>query len=268
MCKERMLDGIKDTFYIPLAARIYASKRFSEFFYDKKALSLESYIPTNSINQNSNEYFHMASVCRQKTIDEKTIKFLKDNPYGNVVYLGAGIETAYYRIGNKTANFYQIDLPDVIEIRKKFLGEGDNEQLIAGDMFALNWLKEIDITLPTLIVAAGVYQYFAESKIIELVKAMKAQILHGELIFDATNSKGLKLANKYVRKTGNINAQMYFSVDDPKEFAKRTNSKLLEVDGFFQGALKDCRGLKLITRIYMYFADRCKRTLVLHLKLN
>ena len=208
----------------------------------------------------------MASVCRQQTIDEKIISFLKDNPDGNVVFLGAGLETAYHRIGNKTANFYQVDLPSVIEIRKRVLGNGNNKNFISGDMFRLDWIKEIDTTLPTLISVSGVYQYFDESKIIEMIKKMKAQIPNGELVFDATNSKGLKLANKYVKKTGNTNAQMYFSVDSPKEFAKYTNTKLLEVDGFFQKALKDCHGLKLSTKIYMYFADRWSRTLVVHLR--
>ncbi len=62
---------------------------------------------------------------------------------------------------------------------------------------------------------------------------MKAQFPNGELIFDATNSKGLELANKYVKKTGNKNAQMYFSVDNPKDLADKTKTILLEVDGFF-----------------------------------
>ena len=146
------------------------------------------------------------------------------------------------------------------------LGNGNNENFISGDMFRLDWIKEIDTTLPTLISVSGVYQYFDESKIIEMIKKMKAQIPNGELVFDSTNSKGLKLANKYVKKTGNKNAQMYFSVDNPKEFAKYTNTKLLEVDGFFQKALKDCHGLKLSTKIYMYFADRWSRTLVVHLR--
>lgn len=266
MSEGRILNGVEDTLYIPLVGRIYVSKRFPEFFYDEKALSLEPHIPTDSIDKNSNEYFYMASVCRQQTIDEKIIKFLEEYRDGNVVFLGAGLETAYYRIGNRTANFYQVDVPNVIEIRKRVLGRGNNEKLISGDMFKLDWIKEIDTTLPTLISAAGVYQYFDESKIVEMIKGMKAQISNGELVFDATNSKGLKFANKYVKKTGNINAQMYFSVDDPEKFAKRTNTKLLEADGFFQRALKDCQGLKLITRIYMYLADRWNRTQVVHLR--
>lgn len=268
MGAENLLNGVEDTLYIPLVARIYASENFPNFFYDEKALSLKQYIPTDSIENNSTEYFYMASVCRQETIDNKIIKFLKENDQSNIVFLGAGLETAYDRINNRIANFYQIDLPNVINIRKRVLGSENNEKLISGDMFSLDWIKEIDVDLPTMIVVSGVYQYFDDMKIIEMIKGMKSLIPNGELIFDTTNAKGLEIANKYVRKTGNTNAQMHFSVDNPEEFAKCTGTKLIEVDGFFDGALKHCKGLKLITRIYMYFADKLNRTLVIHLSFN
>lgn len=268
MNEKNLLNGVEDTLYIPLAARIYASEKFPEFFYDEKALSLKQYIPTDSIENNTTEYFYMASVCRQQTIDRKIRGFLKENNRSNVVFLGAGLETAYNRIGNAESDFFQVDLPNVMDIRKKVLGNEDNEKLISGDMFTLDWIKEIDTSQPTMIVVSGVYQYFAESKIIDMIRKMKSRIAKGEVIFDATNSKGLKLANKYVRKTGNTDAQMYFSVDNPKDFANRTDTELMAVDGFFRDALKECRGLKLITRIYMYFADKLHRTLVIHLKLN
>ena len=268
MNEKNLLNGVEDTLYIPLAARIYASEKFPEFFYDEKALSLKQYIPTDSIENNTTEYFYMASVCRQQTIDRKIRGFLKENNRSNVVFLGAGLETAYNRIGNAESDFFQVDLPNVMDIRKKVLGNEDNEKLISGDMFTLDWIKEIDTSQPTMIVVSGVYQYFAESKIIDMIKKMKSRIAKGEVIFDATNSKGLELANKYVRKTGNTDAQMYFSVDNPKDFADRTDTELMAVDGFFRDALKECRGLKLITRIYMYFADKLHRTLVIHLKLN
>lgn len=268
MSTEILLNGVENTLYIPLVARIYVSEKFPEFFYDEKALSLKQHIPTDNIKDNTTEYFHMASVCRQQTIDKKIIKFLEENNQSNVVFLGAGLETAYNRINNTESNFYQVDLPDVIDIRKRVLGNADNEKLISGDMFAFDWIKEIDTSLPTMIVVSGVYQYFDESKVIEMIKKMKSLISKGELIFDATNSTGLKLANKYVRKTGNTDAKMYFSVDDPKELANITNTKLMDVDGFFDGALKHCDGLKLKTRIYMYFADKLHRTLVIHLKFN
>ena len=268
MNTENLLNGVENTLYIPLAARIYVSEKFPKFFYDEKALSLKQYIPTNSIANNTTEYFYMASVCRQQTIDKKIVKFLEENNQSNVVFLGAGLETAYNRINNIKSSFYQVDLPDVINIRKRVLGNADNERLISGNMFTFEWIRELDTSLSTMIVVSGVYQYFDKSKIIEMIKKMKLLIPKGELVFDATNSKGLKLANKYVKKAGNTDAQMYFSIDSPEEFAALTNTRLIEVDGFFDGALKSCDGLKLITRIYMYFADKLHRTLILHLKFN
>ena len=91
MNKENLLHGVEDTLYIPLVARIYVSEKFPKFFYDRKALSLRQYIPTDSIRNNTTEYFYMASVCRQKTIDEKIRKFLSVNSKSNVVFLGAGL---------------------------------------------------------------------------------------------------------------------------------------------------------------------------------
>lgn len=147
MSEKSILNGVEDTLYIPLAGRIYASRRFSKFFYDGKALSLEPYIPIDSIDKNSSEFFYMASVCRQRTIDEKIIKFLEENRDGNVVFLDAGLETAYHRIGNKTNSFYQVDLENVIEIRKNILGKGNNEKMISGDMFKLDWIFIIKLNL-------------------------------------------------------------------------------------------------------------------------
>lgn len=69
----------------------------------------------------------MASVCRQHSFDKKIVKFLSLNKECNVVFLGAGLETAYNHINNKIAHFYQVDLLGVINIREKFLGNEKNE---------------------------------------------------------------------------------------------------------------------------------------------
>lgn len=268
MNKENLLSGVEDTLYIPLVARIFASEKFPNYFYDEKALSLKPYIPTNLIEKNASEYFHMASVCRQDVIDKKIIKFLEENENCNVVFLGAGLETAYNRINNKKANFYQVDLPNVIEIRKRILENAENERLISGDMFTLEWIKEIDTELPTMIAVSGVYQYFNKEKIVEMIKKMKSLLPKGELVFDATNTKGLKIANRYVKKTGNVNAQMYFSIDNVNEFVELTDTKLIDVQGFFARALKICSNAKFITKLFMYFSDKWNRTKVIHLKLN
>lgn len=276
MAKEKVLNGVEDTLYIPLISRIYASLKFPEFFYDEKALELKNNIETekfSEIQKNASEYFYMASVCRQKQMDKKIEKYIIENQKANIIFLGAGLETAYYRIRNKkienfkNMNFYQVDLKEVIDVRKKLLKPAENEELIAGDIFTLDFVKYIDLKLPTLFVVSGVFQYFKEEKVINFIKKIK-EIINGELIFDVTNTKGLIIANRYVEKTGNKNAKMYFGIDNKEEFAKKTGTILKSSEYFFTDAMRDCKGLKLKTKIYMYFADKLDTVKIVHLKLN
>ena len=134
-------------------------------------------------------------------------------------------------------------------------------------MFAMEWAGQIDASLPTLLVVSGVWQYFHEDKILAMIADLKQAFPQGELVFDATDTEGLKFTNKYVEKTGNTDARMYFGLDDPQGFADRAGCELLSVDGFYADALKLGRRLSLRTRIFMYFADKWGRVKVVRLRL-
>ncbi len=262
-------EGVSDTLFIPLTARIYISKRFPKYFYDKKALELESALPDNSIEKKSSEYTMIASVARYYNLDEMTKKFIDAYPACNIINLGCGLETAYNRINNRTAMFYEMDLPEVIEARKKVLGEQENEKLIAGNLFDLKWAEEIrDRSLPTLLIVSGVFQYFHEEEVLSFIKKAQAVFQDAELIFDATNSTGIKYTQKYVKKTGNTSAMMYFYVDDCEEFAKKAGVKLIEWRPFFTAARKMIgKKTGLYTRIAMKVCDDLGRAKLLYLKL-
>lgn len=264
---DTILSGVPDTTYIPLVARIWVSKHFPEYFYDEKALSLEEFIPGTAIQENSGEYECMASVGRSRVIDQMIRAFLSKHPEGNIVFLGGGLETTWNRVGVATAHCYQVDLPNVIEVRKRALGVQENEELIAGDMFAMEWADHLDANLPTMLIVSGVWQYFHEGEILGMIARLKEAFPKGELVFDATSTKGLKFTNRYVSKTGNTDAIMYFGVDDPPAFAKKAGCELLECPGFYEDALKLGKKLGLRSRIYMRFAEKHGLVLVLHLKL-
>ena len=82
-------------------------------------------------------------------------------------------------------------------------------------------------------------------------------------------SNALKYANRFVKKTGNTNATMFFSVDDAEGFAVDCGVTLLEQLPFFTEArtvLK--KKLKIFTRIAMKVMDEGKRRgYILHYKL-
>ena len=259
--------GVADTLYIPLTSRIYVSKRFPGFFRDEKALELEAEMPVEAIGKKTSEYFHMASVCRFYNLDEVVRAFIARHGACNIVNLGCGLETAYFRIRPQGAVFYEMDLPPVIDMRRRVLGEYPNEVLVGGDMFDLAWAEGIDAALPTLLTASGVFMYFQKERILTLFAQIKKRFAHAEIIFDAANSRGLAGANRHVRKTGNREAQMHFSVDDAEAFARESGTVLLEQRPFFAQARRLLKGeLSLYTRAAMAVVDRGGMGKLLHLR--
>jgi putative tetracenomycin polyketide synthesis O-methyltransferase tcmP len=265
------LSAVSKTLFIPLSARIFASKNFPEYFYDEKALSLEKIVQTNceSVQEKSSEYALMASAARYYNMDEIVRKFCAKYSKCNVVYLGAGLETACFRLKITNAAFYEIDLPEVIELRWRVLGECANEALVGCDMFDMAWARRIDESLPTLFVACGVFQYFTRERVLNLIRELKNIFKNAELVFDATNEAGLKYANKYVKSIGNDDAIMRFCVDDGRKFALEAGVNLIEERVFFVGARKMLsRRLKFTTRLIMKFVDFTKRAKILHFDLK
>ncbi|MBE6117546.1 MAG: class I SAM-dependent methyltransferase [Erysipelotrichaceae bacterium] len=262
-------EGVANTLFVPLVARIAVSKEFPVYFYDQKALELEPYLPDHAA-KGSSQYSNMASVARYYNMDRMVAVFAGRYTECNVVYLGAGLETAYDRMHDKLPgiNWYECDLPEVIEARRKIFGQRDQETTIPGDMFTMEWTARIDSSLPTVLIVSGVFQYFHEEEVIDFIKNCRTAFPGAEMIFDATSRFGLLYTNWFIKRTGNKDALMYFGIDDSEDFAEKCGTVLLEERTFFPDALKMLgKKLSLMTRISMKTAERYKLVLILHLKL-
>ena len=263
-------EGVANTLFVPLVARIAVSKEFPEYFYDKKALELEPYLPDDAA-KGSSQYTNMASAARYYYMDQMVTAFAKDHTECNVVYLGAGLETAYDRMHKilPGVNWFEADLPDVIEERRRVFGQRERETTIPGDMFRMEWAKQVDNSLPTLLVISGVFQYFHEGEVVGFIQNCKAAFPGAEMIFDATSRAGLLYTNWFIKRTGNTNALMYFGIDDSKAFAEKCGTVLLEERTFFPDALKMLgKKLGFMTRMSMKTAERKKLVMILHLRLS
>lgn len=261
-------EGVEDTLFIPLTARVNISKKFPEYFYDEKALEMEYLIKDRQIEKKSSEYAMIASVARYYNLDQMTMDFLDKYDVCNIVNLGVGLETSYYRINGKNGLFFEVDLSEVIELREKYLEAGENEKFIKGDLFKLDWCNELDTSLPTLLIVSGVFQYFHEDEILKFIKKAKDIFENAELVFDATNKFGIKYCNFYVKRTGNKSALMYFYIEDAEEFARKAKCQLIECRGFYKDAIRILdKKVGLYTRISMRVAEKRKNAMILHLRL-
>ncbi|MFI3229115.1 MAG: class I SAM-dependent methyltransferase [Bacillota bacterium] len=258
--------GVDDTLFIPLAARVEGCIRFPQYFYDKKSLELKELPQVTAVNEKSSEYTMLASVARYSVMDKIVAKFLQDNKGGVVVNLGVGLETMNYRLADKKCTFYGLDFSNVIASRQQLLGEADNEIFLPYDIMDFEWTNKVPKDKPVLLVASGVFQYFQPADVSKFIADIKLKFANAELLFDATNEEGIMYAQKYVQKTGNTSAMMYFYVNDGKEFCEQENITFIEQKPFFTEARKTLKKLKLYTRIAMRVVDNKKRAVVFYAK--
>lgn len=97
----KQFSGVANTLFVPLVARICVSKEFPEYFYDEKAMEMETILPSGA-KKGASQYSNMASVARYYTIDRMTEEFFSAYKACNIVYLGAGLDTAFDRLYKKS----------------------------------------------------------------------------------------------------------------------------------------------------------------------
>lgn len=265
---DQRFEGVPDTLFIPLWARIEASKKFPELLSDRRALALEPALAGHALAGTTSEFNLLSSAARAHVMDRMAKDFIAAHGPSSIVVLGCGLDTASSRIDGGDSVFYELDLPDVIAYRRQVLGQDQNEHLIAHDLFDLGWTDAVPHDCPVFIYAAGVFQYFEEERIVSLIQDLKRIFPDAEVIFDCVDSKGLAYAERYVKKTGNTSAAMHFAVDDPGAFAQKAGVALIGCEPFFGDARRLLKGkLGLYTRISMRVTDRQGRLKVIHVKL-
>jgi len=84
--------------------------------------------------------------------------------------------------------WYDLDLPDVIELRRKLIGgEAARYHLLDCSVLDSAWLGTVSAhrRRPFLFLAEGVLMYFDEGQVKSLVLSLKARFPGAELVFDA-----------------------------------------------------------------------------------
>ena len=192
-----------------------------------------------SIARNISELSQVAWIMRSIYIDKVIKNFLDKHPKATIVNIGCGMDTTFDRIDNGLLLWYDLDLPDVIALRRKFIKEGERRKFISASFLDEGWLKEIKVADGVLFIAAGVFYYFEEEEVKTFLKRIANAFPGCEVFFDACSPRGVEIANKRVINSSGLNETSYL-----KWGLKNTND-ILSWDNRFE-----------ILKIYYYFKHK------------
>jgi O-methyltransferase involved in polyketide biosynthesis len=166
---------------------------------------------------------------RASTFDMLTNSYLTDHPDATVLHLGCGMDSRAFRINPPASvQWYDVDYPDVIDLRKNLFPERPAYHLIGAPLDDLHWLDEVPGNRPVLVIAEGVLMYLSEAEVKALLNTVVGHFPNGRMIFDAVHPMILKRTGSNVGGTG---ATYKWSLNDPQDI-KQLEPKLEPVKEF------------------------------------
>ncbi|MHC1591219.1 MAG: class I SAM-dependent methyltransferase, partial [Candidatus Helarchaeales archaeon] len=158
--------------FYTLVARARFSKEMNNDFKDELAEVIVEKLGINldETELASEEAVQLGCVARAMTIDTMIKEFLMKHPRATIVNIGAGLDTTFFRVDNGLLMFYNLDLPDVAEIRQGIIPDSPRQKTIGRSAFDHGWMDEIKFEPDSGIFffASGVFQYFPEEKLLGL----------------------------------------------------------------------------------------------------
>ncbi len=217
--------SVMETLLIPLYGKMKAVELYPDLFKDKDCVEL-----LKKIDYDFEEFgkikMNIGAIMagtRQYDLVNASKDYLKTHENAVVVNLGCGLDTIFSQISNGKAKAYNIDFPEVIELRNELLGNREFETNIISDITDKNWFDKIEFSKDegAVFFASGVLYYIKKAEIKNLIINMAEAFPGGKVVFDATNSKGLKkMLKTWLKPTEMGEVDLYFSLEDEKEILK------------------------------------------------
>ena len=210
------LGAVQQTLYIPLAARARATRRKRPVLRDPKAAQILA-----SVDFDTQKYGRgwggRTTVLRTVIFDGWVSDFLTAHPAATVVELGTGLNTRFERVGTDQAHWIDLDLPDTIELRRRFFADTDpngRRRMVAASVLDQDWMAAVQESPgPYFFVADGVLAYLDQAP---QVIARIAGTFPGALIaFDTYSQRTLEQQHKLAARK-NMDALWAWSCDDPR----------------------------------------------------
>lgn len=182
------IQGVPETMLQTLFARAAHSQKEEHKFYDKKAIEIVKQLDYDFSKAKKDAAMSSGVIARTILLDRMVGAFLEENPDAAVVNIACGLDTRVYRLDNGQVRWYNLDLPEVIEIRRRFLKEQGRISMIARSAMDESWAAEIeDPTGKVLVVLEGLVMYLTETDVKKILSIICGRFEHAEIIMETMN---------------------------------------------------------------------------------
>ncbi len=215
-----VLDGVPETLFIPLWARAVENGKAEPLLRDPKAAEImqrieydfDKFARTIGVGGRS----QLGCVMRGQVLDRWVARLLGAAPESAVIEIGAGLDTRFERVDNGRLLWIDLDLPEVIDLRRTFFEEQTRRVFVAESILDDGWVERIRSVAgdrPKLFLAEGVLMYFEETEVKDIFARIADAFPGSHIAFDAVGPFIKRMQSRH-DALRNMNAPLKWALPD------------------------------------------------------
>ena len=154
------LGPVQETLLIPLLGRAVETQKDNGLIKDEKAVEIVSALDYDFSKWKKSRALAGATL-RTRLFDQDVQAFLTEHPTGTVVEIGCGLNTRFERLDNGQAQWFDLDLPDSLALRRHFFEDQPRRTMLEASVLDTDWMEPLAAT-------GGPWCFISEAVIIYL----------------------------------------------------------------------------------------------------
>lgn len=128
----------------------------------------------------------IAGVRRGKAFDRAANRFIAEHPDCTVINLACGLDTRFWRIDHEKCTYIELDLPEVIQLKKELLKDQLSYNLLGISVLDTTWIDQVTSNGNTafLLLAEGLFMFLPQGEAVKLFKEIGDRFSRSQLVLD------------------------------------------------------------------------------------
>lgn len=179
------VQGVPETMLQTLYARASESQKPNHHIYDEKAIKVVSRMDYDFTKASNDKMMRLGVIARTIVLDQLVEDYLQRHPQTLVINIACGMDTRCYRVKASYSRWYNVDLPETMQIRQTFFKEEGPIYQIAKSATDASFLDGVEYNgEPVLIIIEGLTMYLSEQDVKTMFSILDRKFSNAQILVE------------------------------------------------------------------------------------
>lgn len=209
---------IQETALVTLAIRASETARDNPRIRDEKAKEIIDELKVD-VSKYDPFLSHEGVVARTIMFADALKELIERYPDAVCVNLGCGFDDKFSQVDNGRIEWFDVDLPDQIAVRRKVYEDRPRCTMVEGDALDGGWTAQLPKGRMNIVVMEGVLEYFTKEQTATCLRMLCDSFEHGWLLAEMNSLFAAKHSKQH-DAIKNTNATFKWGTDSGREFVE------------------------------------------------